>query len=285
MVQQSMPDMTQEPQPVPFAPVESPVTLYPGKVMHARLNPFGHRFTYRVFTCLFDIDRLDDAAGMSAIFSVNRFNLVSFHERDHCPGGDTTQGLRARVDTMLETCGLDRPAAVRLLAYPRLFGFVFNPLSVYFCHDDDGALQTVIYEVRNTFGEHHSYVCAIEPGQLTDAGVRQSREKIFYVSPFIDLGARYHFRVLPPGESVRVRIFETENDAPLLSATFSGEARPFTTATLAGQLARLPLMTLSIVASIHWQALKLWWKGAKFHSRGKPPEPVSHRDGLAHAAR
>lgn len=278
-----MPEPDQQ-QP-PFAPVAKAATLYPGKVMHARLKPFGHRFTYRVFSCLFDIDRLDEVAQASPLFSVNRFNLAAFHERDHCPAGDMSAGLRARVDTMLESCGLERPENVQLLAYPRLFGFVFNPISVYFCHDGAGELRTVIYEVRNTFGEHHTYVCPVEAGQLSEAGVRQSREKIFYVSPFIDLGARYHFRVLPPGDSVRVRILETEEGEPLLSATFAGEARPFTSAKLAGQLVRLPFMTLSIVAAIHWQALKLWWKGATFFSRGAPPEPVSHQDRLAHGAR
>jgi len=186
--------------------------------------------------------------------------------------------LRAYADNLVEKAGLPRPARIQLLAYPRILGYVFNPLSVYYCHGADGGLTALIYEVRNTFGERHTYVCPVEPGQTSAAGIRQERSKIFYVSPFIDLGARYHFRMLPPGDAVRLRILETEAGKPLLSATFAGEARPLTTPVLAGLLARLPFMTLKIMAGIHWEALKLWAKGAKFHSRGKPPATVSCSD-------
>lgn len=253
------------------------MVLYPGKVMHARLKPFGHRFNYRVFSMLIDLDRLDDAAKSAALFSVNRFNLAAFYERDHLPErGDTA--LRAHVDALIAKADLPRPAHVHLLAYPRLFGFTFNPISVYFCYGDTGTLTAAIYEVRNTFGERHTYVCAVQEGELSAAGLRQERTKIFYVSPFIDMGARYHFRVTPPGDTVKLRIFETEQNEPLLAATFVGNARPLTNRTLAGQLARFPLMTFKVVAGIHWEALKLWIKGAKFFSRGTPPAPVSYTD-------
>jgi DUF1365 family protein len=245
--------------------------------MHARLMPFGHRFTYKVFSLLIDLDRLAEADRMTPLFSVNGANLVSFRERDHLPDG-RTGGLRTHIDILVAEAGLPRPEHVQLLCYPRILGYVFNPLSVYYCHMPDGSLGALIYEVRNTFGEKHTYVCPIEPGQLSQAGIRQQRTKIFYVSPFIDLGARYQFRMLPPGDAVRLRILELENGKPLLAATFSGEARPLGTASLAGQLARFPLMTFKIVAGIHWEALKLWLKGAKFHSRGAPPAPVSYKD-------
>ncbi len=261
-----------------FAPPEEPALLYPGTVMHARLKPFGHRFTYRVFTVLLDLDRLDEADRLSALFSVNRRNLVSFREADHLPRDASHTTLRAHATALAGEAGVARPARILLLAYPRMFGFVFNPLSVYFCYDDAGALTAAIYEVRNTFGERHTYVCAVEDGQLGPAGLRQERTKIFYVSPFIDLGMRYHFRIVPPGENVRLRILETEGADPLLSATFAGSAKPFSTPVLAGLVARQPFMTLRVVAAIHWQALKLWLKGAKFISRGTPPHPVSYED-------
>lgn len=262
----------------PFPPVEEPARLYPGKVMHARLMPFGHRFTYRVFSLLIDLDRLAEADGLSPLFSVNRPNLVSFREADHVDEESGAMGLRAYADRLVEDAGLPRPARIQLLAYPRILGYVFNPLSVYYCYASDGGLTALIYEVRNTFGERHTYVCPVQPDQMSEAGIRQERTKIFYVSPFIDLGARYRFRMLPPGDTVRLRILETEAGKPLLSATFAGDATPLTTANLAGLLARLPLMTLKVVAGIHWEALKLWLKGAKFHTRGKPPAAVSHRD-------
>lgn len=263
---------------VHFPPPDDVALIYPGTVMHARLKPFGHRFTYRVFSALFDLDRLDEANRASPLFSVNRFNLVSFHEADHLPKDSPSRSLRDHAAELAEQAGIGRPVRILLLAYPRMAGFVFNPLSVYFCYDKADRLTAAIYEVRNTFGERHTYVCAVEDGQLTRSGLRQERTKIFYVSPFIDLGMRYHFRVQPPGETVRLRILETEGTEPLLAAMFSGEARPFSSATLAGQVARLPFMTLRVVAAIHWQALKLWLKGAKFHSRGKPPQPVSIED-------
>ncbi|WP_306121012.1 DUF1365 domain-containing protein, partial [Roseitalea sp. MMSF_3504] len=252
--------------------------LYPGKVMHARLKPFGHRFTYRVFSALLDLDRLAEIDAASPLFSVDRFNLAAFHQADHLPADGGHATLRDYASALVEQGGGRRPARILLLAYPRLLGYVFNPLSVYFCYDAADRLSAAIYEVRNTFGERHTYVCAVEPGQLTPAGLRQERTKIFYVSPFIDLGARYHFRVLPPGQQVRVRILETEDAQPLLSATFSGSAQPLDTAHLLGQIARLPFMTLKVIAGIHWQALKLWLKGAKFHARGRPPRPVSYED-------
>lgn len=247
--------------------------------MHARLKPFGHRFNYRVFNCLFDLNKLEQAAKKTRLFSVERFNLVSFYERDHLPDGET-QNLRNYASDLVEKSGLNSPHRILLLAYPRILGFVFNPISVYFCYDEKEALTAVIYEVRNTFGERHTYVCKVEDGQLSDAGLRQERTKIFYVSPFIDMGMRYHFRVTPPGKQVKIRIFETDGADPLLSATFIGDAKPFTTRALAGQVARLPLMTLKVVLGIHWEALKLWIKGAKYRARGKPPAPVSYKDSI-----
>lgn len=261
-----------------FPPVDEPARLYPGKVMHARLMPFGHRFTYRVFSLLVDLDRLEEGNRLSRLFSVNRPNLVSFYEADHVEKDSGASSLRAYADELIAGTGLPRPARIHLLAYPRILGYVFNPLSVYYCYDHDGDLTALIYEVRNTFGERHTYVCPIEPGQMNVSGIRQERTKIFYVSPFIDLGARYHFRMLPPGDLVRLRILETDAGKPLLSAAFAGEAMPLNSASLAGLLARLPFMTLKIMAGIHWEALKLWLKGAKFHSRGAPPATVSYRD-------
>lgn len=262
-----------------FPPPEKAAILYPGKVMHARLKPFGHRFNYRVFNCLFDLDKLGSISKTAGLFSVGRFNLVSFYERDHLPE-EQKGSLRDYASGLAEKAGLQRPHRILLLAYPRILGFVFNPISVYFCYDKNNHLTGVIYEVRNTFGERHSYVCKVESGQLTKAGLRQERTKIFYVSPFIDMGLRYHFRITPPGEQVKIRIFETDGADPFLSATFIGDAKPFTSAALAGQVARLPFMTLKVVAGIHWEALKLWLKGAKYRPRGNPPAPVSYQDRI-----
>lgn len=260
-----------------FAPPEAAATLYPGDVMHARLKPKPHRFAYKVFTLLVDVDRLDQAHAQSALFSVNRFNLLSFHERDH--GKADAAGLGLHIHALARQAGVDLTGGrILLQAYPRLMGFAFNPISVYFGYRADGELALLIYEVRNTFGEMHSYVAPILPGELGAAGVRQERNKLFYVSPFIDMAQRYHFRVLPPGEKLNIRILETDADGPLLAASFTGRRRDLTTFNIVKTCLPMPLMTLKVVAGIHWEALKLWLKGVALQTRPPPPPPVSFSD-------
>ena len=261
-------------------PPDAAAVLYPGEVMHARLKPFGHRFIYSVFCLLIDIDRLGEAGRISSIFSVNRPNFTSFRESDHVERRGET--VRHYVDRLLAAAGLpESPSRVLLLCYPRVFGYVFNPISVYFAYGRDGELAAMIYAVRNTFGDRHTYVAPVMPGELGPAGVRQERTKVFHVSPFIDMGTRYHFRVLPPGKTVRLRIHETAKSEPLLAATFVGEAKKLDTSTLLACLLKIPFMTWKITAGIHWEALKLWSKGAKFRKSPPPPVPASFRDELA----
>jgi len=252
-------------------------TLYPGKVMHQRLMPFGHRFTYSVFSLLVDVDRLAELGRMTRLMSVNKPGVLSFRESDHV--AEKNETLRQFADRLFAQAGLEKPAQrVLLLAYPRIFGYVFNPISVYFAYGERGQLIALIYAVRNTFGQRHSYVAPVLPGEAGPAGIRQSRKKIFHVSPFVGMGARYHFRILPPGRTVRLRIHETEGDAPLLAATFNGDAQPLTDARLLAFLLRFPFMTLKIFAGIHWEALKLWVKGAAFHTSPPPSALASFHD-------
>lgn len=176
-------------------PPEAAARLYVGEVMHARLKPVGHRFTYRVANLLVDLDRLEEAGRACPLFSVGRFNLFSFRPADHGPrdGGS----LRAHIDALCDDGGIERPERVLLLCYPRVLGFVFNPISVYFGLDRTGRVTVLVYEVRNTFGESHTYVAAVEDGQADDSGIRQARRKRFFVSPFMDMDQRYQFHVLP----------------------------------------------------------------------------------------
>jgi DUF1365 family protein len=256
---------------------EAAGTLYVGEVMHARLRPFGHRFVYRVFSLLADVDRLDELDRSSRLLAVNRAGVLSLRESDHVERDGET--LRGFADRLLEEADLrERASRVLLLAYPRILGYAFNPIAVFFCYGAAGAPIAIIYCVRNTFGERHTYVAPVEAGEAGPEGIRQTRAKRFHVSPFIGMDARYHFRLLPPGRTVRLRIHETEGGEPLLAATFHGEARRLTTANLAALLARFPLMTLKVVAAIHWQALKLWLKGAVFRRSPPPPAPASFGD-------
>jgi uncharacterized protein len=241
-------------------------SLYFGEVMHARLKPVGHRFNYRVMSLLIDLDRLEDADRQSALFGVNRAALYSFNEADH--GDRDGSPLRAYALRRATEQGIDLAGGrVLLLCYPRLLGYTFNPLSVYFCYRGDGGLALVIYEVRNTFGDIHAYALPVKSGEMSDAGVRQEHDKLFYVSPFVEMAMRYRFRVLPPGDCVKLRILETDSEGPLLAATFSGRRRALNTLALLRSFFALPVVTVKIIAAIHWEALRLWLKGVRLVPR------------------
>jgi hypothetical protein len=159
---------------------------------------------------------------------------------------------------------------VELLCFPRVLGYGFNPLSIWYCRDAAGELRAVLCEVRNTFGEQHGYLLH-EDGRVMDWPVRQSRSKRFHVSPFIGMNADYHFRLSEPADTVQVMIREYQDGDLMLAAAQVGAARPFTTRTLVRALAGLPLMTVKVMFLIHWQALKIWLKGAPFFRKPLPP--------------
>ena len=237
-------------------------SLYVGDVMHARLKPFMHRFNYRVMSLLIDLDRLADADRQSLLFGVNRRALYAFHERDH--GRRDGTSLRDYATDCARAHGIDLAGGkVLLLCYPRLLGYAFNPLSIYFCFDAADHLVLMIYEVRNTFRQMHHYVLPVAPSERRAEMIRQQQDKTFLVSPFIAADMRYHFRITRPAEAVKIRILETDTVGPLLAATFSGRRKALTTASLAKTFLALPLVTAKIIAAIHWQALRLWLKGAK----------------------
>ncbi|HSZ96600.1 MAG TPA: DUF1365 domain-containing protein [Bradyrhizobium sp.] len=254
--------------------------LYVGDVMHARLKPVGHRFSYRVMSLLIDLDRLEVADRQTRLFGVNRRALYSFHEADH--GDRDGSSLRLYAQRCAAEHGIDLTGGrVLLLCYPRLFGYTFNPLSVYYCYRADGQPALLIYEVRNTFGDIHAYVLPVTRGDISPAGIRQTQDKRFYVSPFVEMAMRYHFRVMLPQDRVKLRILETNSEGPLLSATFNGQRRILTTRELLRSFFSLPLVTLKIIAAIHWEALRLWLKGVR-----PVPRPGKTADeGLATEAR
>jgi len=265
---------------VPTAIEGDAAALYVGDVMHARLKPVGHRFSYRVMSLLIDLDRLEVADRQTPLFGVNRRALYSFHEADH--GDRDGSSLRLYAQRCAAEHGIDLTGGrVLLLCYPRLFGYTFNPLSVYYCYRADGQPALLIYEVRNTFGDIHAYVLPVTRGDISPAGIRQTQDKRFYVSPFVEMAMRYHFRVMLPQDRVKLRILETNSEGPLLSATFNGQRRILTTRELLRSFFSLPLVTLKIIAAIHWEALRLWLKGVR-----PVPRPGKTADeGLATEAR
>ncbi|MEM7507917.1 MAG: DUF1365 domain-containing protein [Pseudomonadota bacterium] len=246
--------------------------LYQGEVMHIRLHPFIHQFRYRVFSLLLDIDRLEEVTRPLRLLHLDRFGLMSFMRRDHGPrdGSD----LRPWVDSQLSAAGRPRPARVMLLSFPRILGYVFNPLSVYYCEDAEGRLESVIYEVKNTFGDQHPYVLASKPD--SDGAYRHEEQKDFFVSPFIDIEQTYAFTIRPPVARLSLKIRQHDADGPReqaqLIATQSGVRRPLSDVSLIRLWMCHPMMTIKIFAAIHWQALRLAIKGAPFRRyRGAYP--------------
>lgn len=249
--------------------------LYRGMVSHARLIPFRHRFTYRVFSMLLDLEEIDTLAGRLRLFSHNRFNLFSFFDRDHAErdGAPTLEWVRQQ----LREAGYQPDEGTVLIhCFPRFFGYVFNPLSIYFCHHKDGHLQAILYEVKNTFGEQHCYLIPVEPDQGDGCTIRQNCDKRFYVSPFMDMTATYRFRLKQPGEKLSILIRQDTPEGETLVATHTGTREMMTDRELLKMALLYPLLTAKVIAGIHWEALKLWIKGAVFHKRPEPPgEPVS----------
>jgi uncharacterized protein len=260
-------------------------SLYTTRVMHRRLIAPLYRFVYRVFYVLLDVDRIDAVCGGLRLFSHNRWNLLSLHDRDYDAqgrasvagagsAGATGEGatLRAFAETQLRVAGVDlNGGRIRLLTLPRLLGFAFNPLSLWYCEHADGTLRAVIADVRNTFGERHCYVLA-SAGRPMTYEVACEKEKCFHVSPFFDLVGRYRFLLGEPADKLRVAIHESRDGVPILDATLAGERRALTDGEILRQAAAMPWMTLKVVIGIHWEALKLWLRGAKF--RGKPARPL-----------
>jgi hypothetical protein len=237
--------------------------IYTGFVTHHRLWPREHKFKYRVFALLLDLGEINQIGKTSWLLGRNRAALLSFHDKDHGDGGDLGQWL----DRLLAEHGIPAGGAKRVLCYPRLFGFVFNPISTWFCYAEDGSLAGIVYEVHNTFGERHTYVLPVEP---SDGPVRQECAKDFYVSPFLSNDCSYRFNIRPPGDDVLVAIDENERGAPVLKALFSGARRPLTDWNLITALLRHPLMTVKIVAAIHYEAFRLWLKRVPVHTHGTP---------------
>lgn len=245
--------------------------IYRATVMHRRYLPKGHRFTYGVYYGLFDLAELPQLDRAVRGFGFNRFAPFSFHEKDHGPRDGSP--LRPWIESALAEAGVDlEGGAIRILAMPRVFGYVFNPIAVWFAYGPDEDLRAILYEVSNTFGERLSYLCPIDPSKADASGtVRHLFTKQLFVSPFIDMGADYDFRTQPPGDRVSLLIEETVEGQHLLTATMVGKRRDLSTRELWSAFFTHPLVTLKVIAAIHGEALRLWRKGAPYRRRGPAP--------------
>jgi DUF1365 family protein len=243
--------------------------LYRSTVMHRRTTGPGYRFDYRVFNLLVDIDRLPELDRRLKLFSHNAGNLIAIHDRDHGPKDGAA--LRPWLSQLLAGHGIKLGRGrVLLFCIPRVFGFVFNPLSLFYCHDEAGRLIAVLCEVRNTFGEWHGYLLH-DQGRPLEYPLRRSTAKCFHVSPFLPGDGTYRFRFGEPAERFALAIRYYRQGRLTLVATQTGERQALTDRAVAAAIARMPLMTFKVLAAIHWQALKIWLRGGKYHTRPRPP--------------
>tara|TARA_B100002049_G_scaffold237274_1_gene227494 strand:+ start:2569 stop:3345 length:777 start_codon:yes stop_codon:yes gene_type:complete len=245
--------------------------LYRARVTHRRPGPPAYRFAYRTYHLLIDLDAIDATLAASSLISRNRFNLLSFYDADH--GSHDGADLRHWVDGVLAEHDIDLAGGrVWLLAMPRVLGYGFNPISLYYCFSSDGSLVAVLAEVHNTFGEHHVYVVH-DNGAAMAWQQAMDKTKRFHVSPFFDRSGRYRFHFLAPEHrlGLGIRLYD-EAGCLRIATALAGHRRPLTSGQILRAALAVPWMSAKVSAAIHWQAAKLWLRGAVFHRK-----PVAER--------
>ena len=235
--------------------------IYNGEVTHTRFKPVRHFLKYKTFSLLIDLDEINLLDKSIGIFSHNKFNVFSFYDKDH---GDRDGGnLKDWVISNLKKFGVkENITNIKVLCYPRILGYVFNPLSIFYCYEKD-KLVAIFYEVKNTFNEQHTYIFKIKNNEE----IIQKCRKKFYVSPFMDMETYYNFKLLNPNDKLSVFIKQTDADGTILTATQTGDKKEFNFKQLAINFLKYPLMTIKIISSIHYEALLLWKKGAIYRKR------------------
>ncbi len=242
--------------------------IYNGTVVHRRLKPKSHLLKYQVFSLLIDLDALDAIDNAAVPLAVNRFGFLSFYESDH--GDKRKSGLKSWVMEQLSKTDIDiADVRVRVLCYPRFFGYVFNPLTVFFCEDENGETIAILYQVKNTMGESHTYIMPIEAN--ASLPLKHGCDKAMYVSPFTPMESTYAFNIVPPGDDICVSIQQSDEEGPLLNASFIGKFAAFNRTNLRRAILRHPLMTIKVIAGIHLEALNLWRKGVPFFRHTPQP--------------
>ncbi len=235
--------------------------IYNGEVTHTRFKPVRHFLKYKTFSLLIDLDEINLLDKSIGIFSHNKFNIFSFYDKDH---GDRDGGnLKDWVISNLKKFQIkENITKIKVLCYPRILGYVFNPLSIFYCYEKD-KLVAIFYEVKNTFNEQHTYIFKIKNNEE----IIQKCRKKFYVSPFMDMETFYNFKLLNPNDKLSVFIKQTDADGTILTATQTGDKKEFSFKQLAINFLKYPLMTIKIISSIHYEALLLWKKGAIYRKR------------------
>ena len=230
--------------------------IYRGSVVHERVRPRHHRIRYGVFSMLLDLNDLANLSNCHKLLAYNSKAFFSIRDEDHGDGSN----IKDWVESVLLDAGLSEANhQVMMLCYPRILGFVFNPLTVFFCYRQNGSLRAIIYEVHNTFRERHWYILPVTNNSANI--IKQKCKKELYVSPFVPMDCTYNFFIQPPGDRVRVVIREEDSEGLLLAAAFSGNYSPLNDLTLFKAALRYPLMTVKVIAGIHFEAIRLFFKG------------------------
>ncbi len=241
--------------------------LWTGKTVHHRYAPFQRRFAYDIALIDLDIDRLAEAGAQSWLFAVDRPGLFSFRPEDHGPKAKGA-ALRPWAEDMFRTAGVELAGgAVRLVTFPRHLFYKFAPLSLWYGYGPEGALRGIIYEVNNTFGERHCYVAAAGPERS-----EHEAEKSFHVSPFMDVSGRYRFTLRAPDGKLRVTVENWNEGQRSHMANINAIEWPANTASLARLALMQPFSSLGVTVGIHWQALKIWIRGAAYRPKPEAPE-------------
>ena len=234
--------------------------IYSGSVIHKRFKPKEHFFKYKVFSLFLDLSELNELDDKLNFFSLNKFNLISFYEVDH--GNRDGSSLLDWVKNNLSKNNVSTVnIKVKLLCYPRILGYVFNPLSVFFVYDQNENLVSILYEVKNTFGEQHTYFFKVENQNKL---IQNNCSKKFHVSPFIEMNCNYFFKILNPAQKLSVIIDQYDQKGKILFASQDGERSDLTGKNLMKSYLKHPLMTFKIISAIHFEAFKLWMKGIRF---------------------
>jgi len=235
--------------------------IYNGIVTHTRFKPVRHFLKYKTFSLLIDLDEINQLDSTISIFSYNKFNIFSFYDKDH--GERDGSNLKEWVLRNIEKFDIKGEInKIKILCYPRVFGYVFNPLSIFYCYEKD-KLKAIFYEVKNTFNEQHTYIFKIKENEK----IEQKCKKKFYVSPFMDMETYYNFKLLNPDRNLSVFIKQTDSEGTILTATQTGDKKEFSFNQLLKNFFKYPLMTIKIISSIHYEALLLWKKGAIYRKR------------------
>ena len=233
--------------------------IYSGFVTHKRFKPKKHFLSYKTFSLLIDLNEVENIEKKIKFFSYNKFNILSFYNIDHGPRNGSSLKKWVKKTLHKSKINIDN-GTIKLLCFPRFFGYVFNPLSIFYCYDKNKNLHAVLYEVKNTFNEQHTYIFKVKSN--TNLILHKCSKK-FYVSPFIEMKTLYNFRLSKPGNNINIRIKQTDTNGLLLIAQQSGKKISLNNKNLLYQFLKHPLMSFKVIIAIHFEAFRLWSKGIK----------------------